>query len=203
MSIGRLHVITDTVVQTRYSHEALAEMACAGGAGVIQLRDKQLDDDALTEVALRVREICTRAGAQLIINDRVEVARAVGADGVHLGQTDAPLSSGAGMIVGGTAGSVSDALAVERAGADYIGFGHIYATTSKHKPKPPVGIATLAEACAAVKTPIIAIGGITAATAADVMGAGAWGVAVIGAVCADEDPRAATARLAEAIARYS
>lgn len=203
MSIGRLHVITDTVLQSRFSHEELATMACGGGADVIQLRDKHLDDNRFTVVAERVREICRISNVQFVVNDRVAIARRVGAFGVHLGRGDAPLADVSGLVVGASAGDVERARAAEKAGANYIGFGHVYATSSKHKPGPPVGIGALACACAAVDIPVIAIGGITASTVAEVMGSsGAWGVAVVAAVCAAADPRDATARLSDAVAAY-
>jgi thiamine-phosphate pyrophosphorylase len=205
--IGRLHVITDLTVQSRFSHEELAELACAGGADVIQLRDKRLDDESFLPIARRVREICTRYGATFIVNDRVGIARAAGADGVHVGRADASIPHAraaleSGAIVGTSAGSLDDARLAERAGPDYVGFGHIFPTTSKVKGTAPVGLDALAGVCARISTPIIAIGGITAANAGEVMRAGAWGVAVIAAVCAAPDPRAATATLREIVGKY-
>jgi thiamine-phosphate pyrophosphorylase len=202
--IGRLHVITDVIVQSRFPHEELAEMACAGGADVIQLRDKQLDDDAFVAVARRVREVCARHGVTFIVNDRVEAAREIGADGVHLGLTDMAIGEarailGAGTIIGAGAGSLRDALRVDRAGADYVGFGHIFPTTSKIKDTPPVGVGGLVDLCSHVTVPVIAIGGITVENAREVMRAGVWGIAVIAAVCAADDPRAATARLRDVV----
>jgi len=206
--IGRLHVITDVTVQSRFSHEELAEMACAGGADVIQLRDKHLGDSAFIAVARRVREVCAHHGVTFIVNDRVEVAREVGADGVHLGRSDAAIGEarailGASTIIGASAGSLADALRVDRAGADYMGFGHIFPATSKAKDTPPVGIEGLVDLCSHVTIPVIAIGGITAENAREVMRAGAWGIAVIAAVCAADDPRAATARLRNAVEQSS
>lgn len=204
--IGRLIVITDTHIQSRFTHEELAGLACAGGADVIQLRDKKMSDDEFTQVALRVRDICRQHEKLLIINDRVEVARVVEADGVHIGRGDMPVGEaralfGDNAIIGTSAGSVNEAREAESAGADYIGFGHIFATSSKEKPALPVGLERLAAACQSVKFPVIAIGGITDAGVADVMQAGAWGFAVIGAVCGARDPRAATAGLRAALDR--
>jgi thiamine-phosphate pyrophosphorylase len=203
--IGRLVVITDTQIQSRFSHEQIAELACEGGADVIQLRDKQLDDEDFAEVAARLRDICRRHGAQFFVNDRVGVAHDVGADGVHLGRDDLSVQAarailGAGAIIGTSAGSQNDARAGESAGADYIGFGHIFPTSSKTKANAPVGLEGLAAACSAVKLPIIAIGGIDAGNASRVMDAGAWGIAVIAAVCAAKDPRAATRALSAVVA---
>jgi thiamine-phosphate pyrophosphorylase len=197
--IGRLVVITDVHIQSRYSHEQLAELACAGGADVIQLRDKDLPDDEFIRIAQRVRAICRRYDVQFIINDRVEVARAVEAGGVHVGRSDMAVKDvrallGAGAIIGTSAGSIEEVLNGERSGADYVGFGHIFATSSKTKATPPVGLEGLRTACR-VKLPVIAIGGITEKNAADVIRAGAHGIAVIAAVCAADYPRAAAARL--------
>lgn len=200
MTVGRLHVITDVTVQNRYSHEELARMACEGGADVVQLRDKSLSRDAFLAVARRVADICREHRAVLIVNDRVDVARTIDAGGAHVGRTDLGIREarallGPHAVVGASTGSLEEALEAERAGADYIGFGHVFATSSKTKPTPPVGLAALGHVAARVRIPVIAIGGITEANAAEVIAAGAWGIAVIGAVCAAADPRAVTARL--------
>lgn len=198
--IGRLHVITDVVVQARFTHEELAEAACAGGADVVQLRDKSLTVESLGAVARRVAEICRRHGVAFVVNDHARVARDVEADGVHVGRRDSSIEDaravlGDRAIVGASTGSLEEALAAEESGADYVGFGHIFATSSKAKSTPPVGIGALARVAARVHLPVIAIGGVTEANAAEVMKAGAWGIAVIAAVCAADDPCAATRRL--------
>jgi thiamine-phosphate pyrophosphorylase len=205
VTIGRLHVITDVVVQTRYSHEALAEMACVGGADIVQLRDKSLGRDDFARVARRVAAICREHGVAFIVNDRVEVAREVDADGVHVGRSDATLREaratlGPRAIVGTSAGNLAQAQEAEAEGANYIGFGHVFATSSKVRSTPPVGLDALALVAARVRVPVIAIGGITEVNARDVIAAGAWGIAVIGAVCAADDPRAATERLRKLLA---
>jgi thiamine-phosphate pyrophosphorylase len=204
VSIGRLCVITDTTVQSRYSHDELAALAVDGGADMIQLRDKAMGDRDFMETARRVREVCDRAGAMFIINDRIEVARICGADGVHVGRDDASVADaraalGEGAVVGATAGTLDDALAAEAAGASYVGFGHIFPTTSKRKPSPPVGLGMLERLCAAVPIPVLAIGGITADNARSCVDAGARGVAVIAAVCAAPDPRAAARAIRDAL----
>lgn len=203
LRISRLCVITDTR-QSRFGHAQLARLACAGGAGMIQLRDKDLNNNQLVREALLVRDVCWEFGVPLILNDRVEIASEARADGVHLGRDDMPLKVarallGPDAIIGASAGNAEEAREAEAAGASYIGFGHIFATSSKEKPKPPVGLNALSDACAAVKIPVIAIGGITAENVADVIRAGAWGVAVIAEVCAAADPYTATQRLREVI----
>ncbi len=202
--VGRLHVITDVTVQSRYDHVQLATLACRGGAATIQLRDKSLAAGEFLAVARRVREVCTRHGALFIVNDRVREARAAGADGVHVGGDDTSIAEarsilGAGVIIGASAATPADALAAERAGADYVGVGHVYPTTSKHKPGPPIGLDGIRAVRDVVTIPVIAIGGITAERVPDVMRAGASGVAVIAAVCAAPDPEAATRGLVAAM----
>jgi len=202
---GELHVITDTTVQSRFTHEQLAALACEGGADVIQMRDKQMSRADFLATARRVQEVCRHYGARFIVNDRVVVAEEIGADGVHLGRNDMSLSDARAILgpdrtIGATAGTVGAAIEAEWEGADYVGFGHVFATGSKLKATPPVGLEELGRACGELEIPVIAIGGITAETAADVMRAGARGIAVIAAVCAAEDPRAAAARLKAAMA---
>jgi thiamine-phosphate pyrophosphorylase len=198
--VGRLIVITDTLIQSRFSHEQLAELACAGGAEAIQFRDKRLARGEFEATAKRVGEVCRAHQVTFIVNDRVVTAHDAGADGVHLGRDDMSIADarailGPDKFIGSTAGSLDAALTAQGDGADYVGFGHIFATTSKAKETPPVGLEALANVCQQVTIPVIAIGGINADNVGEVMRAGAWGVAVIGAVCAADDPRAATAEL--------
>jgi len=193
-------VITDTLIHSRFSHQQLAELACAGGAEVIQFRDKRLARSEFEAVAKRVGEVCRAHQVTLLVNDRVVAAYDAGADGVHLGRDDMSIADarailGPDKIIGATAGSLDAALTAQDDGADYVGFGHIFATTSKVKGTPPVGLGALAAMCKQLKIPVIAIGGINADNVGEVMRAGAWGVAVIGAVCAADDPRAATTRM--------
>ena len=198
--IGRLHVITDTVIQSRFTHAVLAEMAVEGGADTIQFRQKTGTTRQLIESARALQAICAHAGVPLIVNDRADVALAVGAAGVHLGQDDLPIAIGrrilpAEMIIGATA---KTELSIQQAiteGADYIGFGPIYQTTSKSDAQTPKGLEGLRHICSIATCPVIAIGGITIETASAVMEAGAYGIAVISAVCAAVDPVSATRRL--------
>jgi thiamine-phosphate pyrophosphorylase len=203
-AIGRLCVITDTTAQKRFNHVQLAELAARGGADIIQLRDKDLTDDALIPIAIDMKRVCEPHGAKLIVNDRIAVARAAGAHGVHLGREDVAIAEarrllGPDSIIGATAHSLAEAMAAEASPADYIGFGHIVPTTSKARTTTAVGVDELARVCAAVSLPVFAIGGITHARITEIMAAGAWGVAVIAAVCTAEDPGAATRQLHDAI----
>ena len=143
-NIGRLHIITDTSLQSRYSHIDLAEMAITGGADTIQFRSKSGSKKDLVETAIAMKKICERAGVPLIINDRVDVAMAVKADGVHLGQDDIAISEARKMlgyqsIIGGSAGNMDEAEICLKEGADYIGSGPVYCTGSKKDAGPAIG----------------------------------------------------------------
>lgn len=202
--IDRLHVLTDTELQQRYSHEELARLAIAGGAGVIQFRQKQGSTRQMIETARHMLAICRRHKAKLIINDRLDVALAAEADGVHLGQDDFPLAQareilGPGKIIGGSASSVEEAALCRAGGVDYIGLGPVYPTTSKADAGPAGGLDLLRRVSREFGLPVIAIGGVNAARAAEVMGAGAHGMAVISAVCCRADPQAAAAELLRAM----
>lgn len=194
--IGRLHVLTDEVVQTRLSHLMIAEMAIAGGADTIQLRRKTGSTRELIDTAMQIQAVCRKAGVAFIVNDRVDVAIAAGADGVHLGQDDFPISLarkllGKGAIIGGSAGTIEEAQRCLMEGADYIGFGPVYETTSKDDAGPAAGLDLLSKIAQAIPLPIVAIGGITIDNMTNVLRAGAHGIAVISAVCCQEDPKEA------------
>jgi thiamine-phosphate pyrophosphorylase len=194
--IGHLHVLTDETVQDRFTHLDLAERAIEGGADTIQFRDKKKTTRDLLDTAAALACLCRARGVPLIVNDRVDVVLAVGADGVHLGGRDIPVAVarkllGPDRIVGGTAASLCEALAAQSEGADYVGFGHIYATGSKDKPGAPKGPGAVREVSAALSIPVVAIGGIGRGNYLPVLQAGAWGIAVIASVCASPDPEAA------------
>ncbi len=175
----------------------LAGLALEGGAGMIQLRRKNAAGRDLFEWAVRIQERCHRHGALFIVNDRLDIAMAMHADGVHLGQEDLPASAarallGPDILIGVSACDVREAEAARLDGADYIGLGHIFPTISKEKPFPPVGTGCIAEVRNATGLPIVAIGGINAGNTAEVIRAGASGIAVISAVAGAGDPVAAT-----------
>jgi thiamine-phosphate pyrophosphorylase len=191
--IGHLHVLTDETVQNRFAHIELAERAIAGGADTIQFREKNKKTKDLLEIASALARLCRARNVPLIINDRVDIALAVDADGVHLGQRDIPVAVarkllGPGKIVGGTAAALEEAVAAQNDGADYVGFGHIYATASKQKHGAPKGPEALRKVVAGLAIPVIAIGGIDQNNYLPVLEAGAWGFAVIASVCARPDP---------------
>jgi thiamine-phosphate pyrophosphorylase len=157
-----------------------ARDAVAAGATVVQLRVKGASTDRLVELGTSFGAL----GATFVVNDDVEAALALQADGVHLGREDRGVDDAlaAGLLLGLSAASVDEALAAERAGAGYVGAGPVWATPSKPDADPPVGLDGLRRICAAVPIPVVAIGGVDASNAADCIRAGAAGVAVIRAV---------------------
>ncbi|MCZ2810832.1 thiamine phosphate synthase [Modestobacter sp. VKM Ac-2979] len=201
--LGRLHVLTDA----DGGPAALAAIAAAvaAGAPVVQVRAKGCSDRVLYEFARAVVELCRPAGTTCLVNDRVDVALAVGADGTHLGAGDLPLAAarrvaGPGHLLGGTARDPELARQLVAEGADYLGVGPAFATTTKTGLPDPIGVAGVGAVAAAVPVPVIAIGGVTAARVGELLAAGATGVAVVGAVTAAADPGAATAELLRALA---
>jgi thiamine-phosphate pyrophosphorylase len=197
----RLCVITDERVGRGRSHLRIAEEAIRGGADVIQLRDKEASGRTLYEIALALRRLTLDANVPFIVNDRVDVAMAVGADGVHLGQQDLPASAarailGPGRILGVSAETVADAVQAERDGADYLGVGPVFeARGTKADAGEPLGLGLIARIRGITRLPIVAIGGINAGNAREVRAAGADAAAVISAVVAEEDIAWATMRL--------
>ena len=196
--IGRLHVITDEVLQDRFTHVELAAAASAGGADVIQYREKrQLSTRAMIDVARAMQDQVVSRETLVLVDDRVDIAAAVGATAVHLGRDDLPPEVarrilGPEAIIGGTANSVEEAVRVARQSVDYLGVGPVFGTTSKgNRAAPMMGLERFAEICAAMEKPVIGIGSITVDRVADVLAAGAYGVAVLSAICCAEDPRAA------------
>jgi len=204
--IGRLHLLTDVALQSRFSHEELAQLGIAGGADTIQLREKGGSTRRMIEAAKRMAAVCREAGVPLIVNDRIDVALAADADGVHLGQSDFPIPLarellGKDKLIGGSAATLEEARICLAEGADYVGFGPVYETGSKEDSGPVSGPAVLKQVVETIPLPIIAIGGITAENVREVMRAGAYGVAVISAVCCQIDPEGATNALREALDR--
>jgi thiamine-phosphate pyrophosphorylase len=199
-TIGRLHVLTDSELQSRWSHLDLARAALDGGAETIQYRRKHGPTLLMLNEAIALREACRRRKVPLVVNDRVDVALFADADGVHLGDKDLPIALardllGPGRIIGGSADHADEAGARRRDGADYAGIGPVFATTSKRDTGPVLGLTGLARAVQAAELPLIAIGGITAENLAEVLATGVHGVAVLGAVCLADDPTAVVAKL--------
>ena len=195
--IGRFHVLTDTDLQNCFSHVELAELAIAGGADTIQFRQKSGETIQMIRIAEQIQALCKRAGVSFIVNDRVDVAIASHADGVHVGQGDFPIPLarkllGEGAIIGGSAGNEEEARKCFLEGADYVGFGPVYPTSSKEDAGPASGLDVLKQVVEKIPLPIIAIGGINRDNTLLVREIGAYGIAVISAVCCEKDPEEAT-----------
>lgn len=202
--IGRLHVITDFYLQQRFSHAGLAEQAIAGGADVIQFRQKRGGVRNKLIEARKVQAVCEEASIPLIINDHLDIAQTIGAAGVHLGQDDLPIPAardilGPEAIIGATATTADQALRAYEEGADYVGFGPVFITQSKFDRASIKGLEGLAAACEAVPIPVIAIAGITADRIRPTLEAGAHGAAVISAIATADDPKRATAQIRAAL----
>ena len=200
----RLYVLTDRSVARGRSLIDLVAAALEGGATAIQLREKSLS--ALDQIALgrELRRLTADAGALFIVNDRADIALALEADGVHLGQDDLPVATarkilGPGAIIGGSAGSLDELRRSIAAGVDYLGVGPMYATGTKADAGPPIGPAGLAQIRQQTDLPIVGIGAIDADNAGPVIAAGADGVAVISAVLGADDVAAAARRLRQAV----
>lgn len=194
-----LYLCTDRRLMTSPTIEASVESALRGGTTVIQLREKDCSSREFYELGLRVKKITERYNAPLIINDRVDIALAVGAAGVHVGQGDLPCKVvreivGPDMIVGVSAATLEEAVRAEQDGADYLGVGAMYATATKTDTRP-VSMEELLKIRAAVKIPIVVIGGINKQTLGNFKGTGVDGLAVVSAIVAQPDPEAAAREL--------
>lgn len=204
-------MLTDVQFQHVHAPAALAALAAAGGADTVQFRDKHATARDAYASLVETVAACRKAGVPCVVNDRLDLALAAEADGVHLGQDDLPIAAacevldavgGAWRVVGATVTTAEQARAAEAAGAHYLGFGPVFPTASKANPASVKGVEGLAEACAAVRIPVVAIAGITPERVAACLDAGAWGVAVMTAVTTAPDVAAATARFREAIDRW-
>jgi thiamine-phosphate diphosphorylase len=189
-------VITDARLAAPRSVEAVVGLALAAGAPAIQLRDKVKGVGALLPLAARLRELTRDARALLFVDDRVDLALAVKADGVHLGPNDLPVSAVRGIaprgfLIGYSTDDPSEARRAVAEGADYLGTGTVFPTASKADAGLAIGPEGVARVSAAVAVPVVAIGGITPANAVLLSGTGAAGLAVIGAVMAAQDPAGA------------
>lgn len=177
----------------------VCEDVLSNGATFLQIREKDLDSDAFETEAAKLKELCARHKVPYVVNDSVEIALAIDADGVHVGQSDIKGRDirsiiGPYKILGISAGTVDEAIAAEAAGADYIGVGAVFGTSTKKNARN-LTVEKLREISSAVSIPVVAIGGINAKNLMELSGSGVDGVAVVSAIFAAEDPGKATAQL--------
>ena len=199
----KLYAITD---RSWLNGETLAdevEKALRGGATIVQLREKDLDHDALLKEAVEIGALCRRYAVPFIINDDVQIALQCGADGVHVGQEDMAAAEarrllGPDKIVGVTCKTVEQAIEAARQGADYLGSGAMFPSLAKPG-ATGISFDTLRAICAAVETPVVAIGGITHDNMDKLQGTGIAGVCVVGAIFAQPDPEQAARALKEKV----
>ncbi|MBN2351790.1 MAG: thiamine phosphate synthase [Spirochaetales bacterium] len=185
------YFITDGNLSRRGNREDM-RIAVEAGVGVIQYREKAFASGALYEEAARLKAACE--GRLFLVNDRIDIALAVGADGVHIGGSDLPLPLarrllGPGAVIGVSVGSLGEAIGAESAGADYLGVGPVFPTATKADAGPATGTELIRRIKRSVGLPVVAIGGITPENAADVIAAGADMVCAISAVLAAKDPK--------------
>jgi len=183
-----------------------ARAAVAGGATMVQLRDKHADTERMIATGLALKAALAGTGVPLIVNDDVEAAIAIGADGVHVGQNDLGAAAvrsrvGPDMILGLSIGTADLAQAIDPAVIDYVGVGPVFPTATKPGHPPAIGFDGLADVTAASRVPVVAIGGLKARHVAETLATGAAGLAVVSAICGTPDPRVASAALLYAIRR--
>ncbi len=201
----RVYAVTDRAWTGKMTLLEQVEAALKNGVTCVQLREKELDQEAFLEEAVEMASLCRRYGVPFIVNDNVEIALDCHADGIHVGQEDMDASrvrslAGEKMIIGVSAHTVEEALEAERMGADYLGVGAMFSTSTKTD-ADTLSFETLKAICAAVKIPVVAIGGITKNNVMQLAGSGVDGIAVVSAIFAAEDPGAAAAELAALVQR--
>ncbi len=203
-----LYLVTDQALSRGRTLMEVVSQAVYGGVTCVQVRAKTESTRDFIDQARSIQSFLAEQKVPLIINDRLDVAQAVGADGIHLGQSDMPIEmaraimgSGVGpeMVIGISAECLEHAVDAEKAGADYIGAGALFTTPTKADIAPPMGIEDLQEICESVTIPVVAIGGINASNSADVIGTGADGIAVVSAIVSADDCRKAAQTLNEII----
>ena len=201
-----LYLVTDSALAMGRALPDVVRAAVDGGVTCVQVREKDVPSRAYIERLLLVRPLLRECSIPLFVNDRVDVALAVEADGVHLGQTDMPLVMARSiaadrLIVGVSCETVQDAIDAERGGADYVSVSPVFVTPTKTDTAPALGLDGVRAIRRAIHLPVVAIGGISAANAADVIHAGADGICVVSAIVSAPDPRAAAAALREIVER--
>jgi len=208
-SLRGLYVIIDPDACAPRAAVDVARMALEGGAALLQWRDKRREKGDQLAQARAIAALCAEHNATFIVNDHVDLALVVGADGVHLGQHDLPVEAVRALvppefIVGVSTNDAEEARRAEQCGASYVAIGSVFPTASKEPERTRVAnVERVREVRAAVRVPVVAIGGINASNVRQVIDAGADAVAVISAVCGAQDPRAAAAELVANMHRFS
>ena len=202
-----LYLITDRMQTAGRSLPAVVAEALHGGLRAVQLREKDLSAGQLFELAVELRQLTREYGAKLLINDRIDVALAVAADGVHLGKAGLPVPEarrilGSERLIGYSAHNLDEARQAEHDGADFVTFGPVFATPSKAPYGEPLGLGPLAEVSRILTIPVFALGGVKISSVHEVMSSGARGVALISAIIADPNPRVETEALLRIIAHH-
>ncbi len=194
-----LHAVTDRAWTGKMSLAQQVEAALQNGATCVQLREKELDEEQFLAEALEIRALCKSYGVPFIVNDNVDIAIRCAADGVHVGQGDMKADDvrrrmGENMIIGVSAHTVEEARRAVENGADYLGAGAVFSTSTKTN-VGSMPFETLRDICQAVEIPVVAIGGISKTNIMQLTGSGVDGVAVVSAIFAAEDPGAAAAEM--------
>ena len=203
-NILKLYLVTDRDLSLGRSLEEVVSEAVAGGVTIVQLREKDASTGEFVELAFRLKDILRPHNVPLIINDRVDVALAVDAEGLHIGQSDMPYEIarkllGPDKIIGLSVENMDDLLETNKLDVDYVGISPVYGTPTKTDTAEPFGLEGLRRAVQLSVHPTVAIGGMNASTIADVMEAGTDGVAVVSAICSSKSPRLAAKELNEII----
>ncbi len=198
-----LYAITDRAWTDRKSFMQQAEEALIGGITMLQLREKNLDEESFTEEAVQIKKLCHKYNVPLIINDNVKVALQSEADGVHVGALDTPVrqirqAAGENFIIGATAKTIEQAKKAEADGADYLGVGAVFSSPTKQN-AIRITKDKLREICASVSIPAVAIGGIGLSNVSELAGGGMCGIAVVSAVFGADDITASTMKLKEKV----
>jgi thiamine-phosphate pyrophosphorylase len=199
-----VYLVTDRDLALGRSLEWVVEKAVKGGTTMVQLREKDMETKTFIEEAMRMKNLLKAYGVTLLINDRVDVAMAVEADGVHLGQNDMPYEMarkilGSRAIIGLSVETYQQALEADKLDVDYIALSPVYTTPTKEELKEELGLEGVRKITQTTKHPAVGIGSIKAYNAGDVVRAGVNGVAVVSGICSAEDPEAAASELKKAV----
>jgi thiamine-phosphate pyrophosphorylase len=201
-----LYLVTDRALSLGRSNLEVIEAAISGGVTLVQLREKEASTQEFYQEGLNIKDYLEAARIPLIINDRIDVALALDADGIHLGQEDMPVDVarkilGPCKIIGASAFTTQEAVAAESMGADYLGLSPIFVTTTKPELVAEIGLEGISSLKQAVKIPIVGIGSMHQSNAYEAVRAGLDGVAVVSAICSQEDPKAAAAAIKAEVMR--